>query len=230
MIASRLLVIGSNSDLIKPLCDKQAELNEINILKITRTEWDLSHPVLSEEILAKILDFQPNHVLYAAGLNNLLDPKYAETSHTLEELYSHLNVNCISFICLILSLAQKLPYSLDSVHAISSLYGIYGRQRRLPYSVSKHALEGAIKCLAIELSNTLVLGYRPGFFATKLTSKNLTPVSQSNLSTKIPLARLGQPSELSDIILSNIKNPPMYMSGSFITIDGGITAGGIFNI
>lgn len=230
MNSNRLLVIGSNSDLVKPLLSNNASLNGIEFLELTRKEWDLSNPNLPETTLRQILEFRPNHILYAAGMNNLLDSKNSEASNTLEELYSHLNVNCLSFITLILSLVQNLPYSLRTVHVISSLYGIYGRQGRLPYSVSKHALEGAIKCLSIELADTLVLGYRPGFFSTKLTNQNLTAVSQAKLSTKIPLARLGQPSEFSDIILSNIKNPPMYMTGSFITMDGGMTAGGLFNI
>ena len=105
---------------------------------------------------------------------------------------------------------------------------MYGRKSRLPYSLSKHALEGVLKCLAIELPNTLVLGYRPGFFSTKLTNTNLTIEEQAELSKRIPLARFGQPYELSDIILNHITNPPYYSTGSFIMMDGGLTAGGIF--
>ena len=108
------------------------------------------------------------------------------------------------------------------------MYGIYGRKTRLPYSVSKHALEASIKCLALEYPETQFIGYRPGFFKTKLTSANLTEEMQDELAKRIAKNRLGTPLEMSKILLDNIKNTNPYMTGTFITVDGGMISGGIF--
>ena len=228
MTKKRLLIVGARSDLISTISTK-AVSNGFSLLEVSRKDWDLSDPHPPKTLLDKIIKFSPNHLLYAAGINEINDPIHTESGFIIESIDTHINVNCLSFISLVLSLNQSISEGLTSIHVISSLYGVFGREGRLPYSVSKHALEGAIKCLAIEFSNTLVLGYRPGFFSTKLTNSNLSPESQADLIQRIPSARFGEPSELSDIIFRNIENPPFYMTGSCITIDGGLTAGGVFH-
>ena len=125
---------------------------------------------------------------------------------------------------------KKLKKKLKSIHVLSSLYGTYGRKSRMPYSISKHALEGAIKCLSLEFPETQVIGYRPGFFKTKLTEKNLSKPEIDKISNLIPLNRLGTPEEISKIILNNIINPGTYLTGQIINIDGGLSTGGFFEI
>ena len=51
---------------------------------------------------------------------------------------------------------------------------------------------------------------------------------QEKLSKRIAKKRFGLPSELGDSILLNICNPNKYLTGTFITIDGGMISGGIF--
>ena len=228
MNEQKIIVVGANSDLISPFREKASGCG-YKLMNLTRKEWDLANPNIPERISRKIVDFKPNHILYAAGLNEILDFEEAHSNSILMTINQHLNVNCLSFLNLVVLLREQLTYSLTSVHGISSLYGIYGRSTRLPYSLSKHALEGAIKCLALEMPKTLVLGYRPGFFETKLTHKNISKVNQNKIMNRIPKGRFGKPEELSDIILNNITQPPMYCSGSFITMDGALTAGGIFS-
>ena len=222
-----IIIVGANSDLISPFSNQAAEYG-FNLLKLTREQWDLRDSAIPEKVLMQIIDFNPNHIIFAAGLNEVLNLRDTSKENILYSINHHLKVNCISLLSLILSLSDNLKYSLTSIHAISSLYGIYGRQTRLPYSLSKHALEGLIKCLALELPETLVLGYRPGFFATKLTDKNLSREAQRKISDRIPMGRFGNSYELSAVILNNIITLPYYSSGSSITMDGGLTAGGIF--
>ena len=223
-----ILIIGANSDLISPFTDLAIKHN-FNLLRLTRDDWDLCDPSIPQALLSQLITFKPNHILYSAGLNQVLDLKQSTKESTLAKVLDHLNVNCLSLLSIILSLSEHLTYPLKSIHAISSLYGIYGRKTRLPYSLSKHALEGLIKCLALELPDTLVLGYRPGFFSTKLTDQNLSKEAQNRLVARVPMGRFGQPKELSTLILNNILSPPLYCSGSSITMDGGLTAGGLFH-
>lgn len=220
-----VLVIGSNSDLIKPLLGQSSI---ISFLGISKEEWDLNNILPSQAVRNNILSFKPNHLIFSAAINKPLLINNINGSSAIESLQEHINVNCISILSLILFLNESLNYKLTSVHILSSLYGIYGRKNRLPYSVSKHALEGAIKCLAIELPETLIIGYRPGFFKTKLTDNNLTVTQQKAIIEKIPIGRLGLPEDISKFILNNILDPPFYASGSIINLDGGLTSGGFF--
>tara|TARA_B000000565_G_scaffold193307_1_gene147751 strand:- start:1740 stop:2429 length:690 start_codon:yes stop_codon:yes gene_type:complete len=227
MSQQKIVLIGAKSDLISPFKVKAISCG-YELISITREEWDLKEINIPNELLQRICDFEPNHVLYAAGLNRITNFKETKTKLLLETVTEHFNVNCLTFLSLITTLKDYLDYDLTSIHAISSLYGIYGRATRLPYSISKHALEGTLKCLALEMPNTLVLGYRPGFFKTKLTDKNLSENAQKKITDKIPANRFGEPEELSNIIIHNITKPPLYCTGSCITLDGGLTAGGIF--
>jgi NAD(P)-dependent dehydrogenase (short-subunit alcohol dehydrogenase family) len=228
MSGNRLLIIGADSDLVQPLL-KMAKTQEVEVLALRRRHWDLKNPSPPTEVLRKIGSFIPNHLLYAAGLN-IPQNVQQDPAVTLHAIGDHFAVNCLSFVSSALYIQSIMNSHLHSIHVISSLYGVFGRRTRLPYAISKHALEGAVKCLATEFTDTLVLAYRPGFFETKLTDKNLAQDLQGRLISRIPAARLGTPDELSRVILQNIINPPYYSSGSVMTMDGGLSAGGIFEL
>jgi NAD(P)-dependent dehydrogenase (short-subunit alcohol dehydrogenase family) len=228
MKTNRLLIVGANSDLIQPLF-AMARSSNVELLPLRRQDWDLGECIPPKEVIKNIQSFSPNHLLYAAGINNI-HQFHVNPVQSLQEVTHHFVVNCLSFLSVVSHLNSCLANKLISIHVLSSLYGVYGRRTRLPYSVSKHALEGAVKCLATELPTTLVLAYRPGFFATKLTNKNISIENQERLMQRIPAARLGQPAELSSVILRNILDPPFYATGTAITMDGGLTSGGIFQL
>lgn len=229
MSSDKLLIIGSDSELIKPLISLTAKC-DVDLLPLSRKDWDLTNAFPPLALSEKILEFEPTHLLYSAGLNIPQNLHQQELAATLKSLNDHFAVNCSSFISIVLYLQDILPKNLVSIHVISSLYGIFGRRTRLPYSVSKHALEGAVKCLATEYPETLTLAYRPGFFKTKLTEKNLSTDQMQKILSHIPSSRLGTPLDLSKVILRNILEPPMYASGTSFTMDGGLTAGGIFEV
>tara|TARA_X000001036_G_C20505429_1_gene735685 strand:+ start:224 stop:913 length:690 start_codon:yes stop_codon:yes gene_type:complete len=228
MNKNKLLIIGSNSDLIQPLIKDSSKYN-IETLGLNSKDWDLSQIEIPYRILDKIIRYEPNQILFAAGVNEPIDINRDNTKQIIKITQDHFNVNCLSFVNLCLTLQQRLKRELTSIHILSSLYGVYGRKNRLPYCISKHALEGVIKCLSIEFEKTQVIGYRPGFFKTKMTDKNLSEEQIENLIDKIPSKRLGMAEEISEIILGNIIKPVKYFSGTCITIDGGMTSGGLFN-
>ena len=223
----KVSIIGSNSDLIQPLLN--SENKYIQIQKVSRADWNLESPNIPLDLLDQISLFNPDQILFAAAINNLTsitqDPK-----EILNQIDEHMAINFRSLLAISISIQQLRSKPLKAIHVISSLYGIYGRKNRLPYVVSKHALEGAVKCLAIEYPETQVLGYRPGFFESKLTDQNLSIQSKELISRKIPSGKLGLPEDLSNLLLHNILYPSPYQTGTCITIDGGLTSGGIFDL
>ena len=227
MSTNKIVIIGSGSDLLQPLI-QQCQTHQLELLGLGRSDWDLKNLQPKPDLIKSICAFKPRHLIFAAGQNLLTDIN-DEPDDVIAEMQDHMNVNCFSFVSLVLILMKRLATPLQTVHALSSLYGIYGRRGRIPYSVSKHALEGAIKCLAIEFPKTQIIGYRPGFFDTKLTRQNISNSARQTLEGRVPLHRFGQTEELSSIILTNILKPVPYFTGICLTIDGALSAGGFFD-
>jgi len=227
MNTNKAVIVGSSSDLLQPLL-QGCQDNGIELLRLNRSEWDLSTTTPNPGLIRSIVEFKPNHIVYAAGQNILTDI-HGEPPDVIAAINQHMAVNCLSFVSIVLELMQKLSQTIKSVHALSSLYGLYGRRARIPYSISKHALEGAIKCLAVEFPGTQFIGYRPGFFDTKLTRQNIPASQRPALEARVPLHRFGHPEELSSLILANLLNPVPYFTGICLTVDGGMTAGGLFD-
>ena len=65
---------GSNSDLINPLVQNLIKMN-YELICITKKEWDLEFVTPKDEVIKKIKKFNPNQLIYAAGLNMPLDIK-----------------------------------------------------------------------------------------------------------------------------------------------------------
>ena len=115
---------------------------------------------------------------------------------------------------------------------ISSLYGLFGRKNRLPYVVSKHALNGACKTLAIELGkkNIRVNAISPGFIKTKLTEKNLSNQEIKNIKKAIPLGDLGKPDDIAHLTSFLISKKGRYINGTNIVVDGGYSCGAFMGV
>lgn len=114
------------------------------------------------------------------------------------------------------------------VLVISSLYGIFGRRGRLPYVMSKHALNGAVKTLAIEWAEygVLVNALSPGYIGTKMTYKNNPQATIDRFTAGIPLRRLGTPEDIGEVAGFLCSPNNRYLTGQDIVVDGGFSVGG----
>jgi len=157
-----------------------------------------------------------NGLIHCAGINNPKTYKKV-TYETLNHLF---NINTFSFIELI---KQLDFYPNSNIIAIGSLYSEYVKELRLEYSMSKHALNAAVKTLALELAHDKVLVnmISPGFVDTPLTRKNLSDDELKSLNEKIPLGLTSAESISSFIhyMISNNKS----ITGQNIFIDNGYT-------
>jgi NAD(P)-dependent dehydrogenase (short-subunit alcohol dehydrogenase family) len=95
------------------------------------------------------------------------------------------------------------------------------------YSATKAALIQVTKSQSIELAryNIYVNAIAPGYIMTDINRHQLEGEAGEMLKKKIPLRRFADINEL-DLLISmllNIKNS--YMTGSIISIDGGLSAG-----
>ena len=158
--------------------------------------------------------------IHCAGINNLASHDKIQD----EDLYKSLRVNTISFI--------KLCGQLDfrpgaNIIAIGSLYATTTREERLQYTISKHALLGAVKNIALEKAsfNIKVNMISPGFVLTPLTLKNNTKERIQHLDDSIPLG-LTNPCEIANLCVYFIKHNNA-ITGQNIKVDGGYSLKGI---
>ena len=146
-----------------------------------------------------------------------------------DDVVLSLNANLLGFLTVVRSC---LPYWKESktgrVVVLSSLYGFLGRHGRLPYVASKHALNGAVKTLAIELAphGVLVNSVSPGYIATDLTFRNNSPEKVGALIKGIPVGRMGSPLEIAKVVAFLASRDNTYINGQDIIVDGGFSIGG----
>ena len=110
-----------------------------------------------------------------------------------------------------------------SIVNIASIVGVIGNGGQTNYSASKAGLIGFTKSLAREVASrgVRVNAVAPGFIKTPMTDK-LNETQVKALYDKIPLARLGLPSEVASVVLFLASELSSYVTGEVIKIDGGM--------
>jgi NAD(P)-dependent dehydrogenase (short-subunit alcohol dehydrogenase family) len=114
-----------------------------------------------------------------------------------------------------------------SVINITSQMGHVGAPTRTVYCMTKHAIEGFTKALAVELApqNVRVNSVAPTFLETPLTAPMFAkPEFARWVMDRIPLGRLGQLDEISGAIVFVASDAASLMTGTSLVIDGGWTA------
>ena len=122
---------------------------------------------------------------------------------------------------------QVVPYMLKkregTIINLSSVVGICGNAGQCNYSASKAGIIGFTKSLAKEVArrNRRVNAVAPGFIATDMTEV-LSDTIKENISTQIPLKRMGEAKEVAKVVRFLASNDASYITGQVINIDGGM--------
>ena len=106
---------------------------------------------------------------------------------------------------------------------ISSISGLMGNPGQVNYSSSKAALTGFTKSLAKEVGsrNITVNSVAPGYIETDMTSF-LENQTRMNIIKNIPLGRIGNVNDVSDLVMFLASEEASYITGQTISVDGGL--------
>jgi 3-oxoacyl-[acyl-carrier protein] reductase len=106
---------------------------------------------------------------------------------------------------------------------IGSVVGVSGNAGQTNYSSTKSALLGFTKSLAKEVAsrNITVNTISPGFIDTDMTKK-LKDSQKDMLVKSIPLGRMGQASELANVVGFLASDKASYITGENINVNGGL--------
>lgn len=108
---------------------------------------------------------------------------------------------------------------------ISSVVGLSGNPGQANYVASKAGLIGLTKSLAQELGsrNITVNAVAPGFIETAMTQA-LSDETREAIAAKIPLGRIGTPSEIAHAVCFLAADEAGYITGHTLSVNGGMYA------
>jgi NAD(P)-dependent dehydrogenase (short-subunit alcohol dehydrogenase family) len=121
-----------------------------------------------------------------------------------------------------------VPAGAGVIINMSSQMGHVGSERnRTAYVMTKHALEGLTKAMAVELApqGVRVVSIAPTFVATPLTQPFLDdPDTRKWIIDRIPLGRVGSVEEVANAVVFLASPAAALVTGSSLLVDGGWTA------
>jgi NAD(P)-dependent dehydrogenase (short-subunit alcohol dehydrogenase family) len=105
--------------------------------------------------------------------------------------------------------------------------GHVGAPERTVYCATKHAVEGLVKAMAVELApdGIRVLSVAPTFVRTEMTAAQLDdPVLGPRLRNQIPLGRWAEAGDVADAVVWACSERARMVTGTSLRVDGGWTA------
>jgi 3-oxoacyl-[acyl-carrier protein] reductase len=217
-----VLVLGGRGEIGSAIADRFAASGH-QVLVVGRAEFDLTEPAAIDDWFD--CPRPPIGVLvHSAGMNRpqrFLELTDAEISESFE-------ANVAGFLHVARRVIPELTAERGRIVVLSSIFGFLSRVGRLPYSMSKHALVGIVKTLALELAEegVLVNAVSPGYIDTGLTRANNDTATIARLTASIPLQRLGVPGDVAELVYFLGSDENRYITGQDVVIDGGFSVDG----
>ena len=156
-----------------------------------------------------------------AGINirkQMLDYALDEWNKVIETNLTSVFLMCRSFVPYMKGTGYGRVLNITSIMSWISLPG------RGAYTASKGGMLGVTRTLALELAPYAITvnGISPGLFATEMNTALIeTPAIYSDLTSRIPLGRWGNPSEIGQLAVYLCSPEAAFITGTDVLIDGG---------
>jgi len=153
------------------------------------------------------------------------------TDMSLADFRKVLEVNAVGCWLGIKAVVQPMTAAGGgSIVNISSVEGFTGAAGLSAYSASKFAVRGLTKAAAQELGGfgIRVNSVHPGGVLTRMiteSARTLEPGRGADYVSALPIARFGEPAEVSRLVAFLASDDSSYSTGSEFLIDGGLLSG-----
>lgn len=210
---------------------REKELNEAvaaigplasaQVMDVTDTK---SMPAVAESLRAK-------HGPIGILINNAgINTKKAFVDTTEEELLGIFQTNVVGGLALTKALHPQLKETgAGSVVFISSMAALFGIPWVSAYSISKSALTGAVRTLALEFGpdKIRVNAVAPGWIDTAMSRKSFEsdPARKQKILGRTPLGELGDTSDIGWAVAYLCSPAAKFVTGTIMPVDGGASIG-----
>ena len=115
-----------------------------------------------------------------------------------------------------------------SIVCIASASAVIGQMGQVAYNVSKHAVVGLVRCMALDHAEAKIRvnAVCPGTIETPMVGKMFrdsgnTTAARENSIAKHPMGRLGIAEEVASVIVFLCSSEASFVTGQSISVDGG---------
>ena len=159
-------------------------------------------------------------VVWAQGLN-CSDTVTTYETENLQRLIQG-NVLFIADSLKALLSAGKLS-SGSRLAVVSSIWQLESRPGKFSYTVSKAALQGLVKSVALDLgpSGILINAVLPGVVDTPMTRTHLSAEQIAAITSQSALGRLPEPADIASAVAFLVSPANRAITGQFLTVDAG---------
>lgn len=127
----------------------------------------------------------------------------------------------------ILSSIDGRPLQRGSIVNFSSIQGVAGVPMSTAYTATKHAILGLTRTASEDYAKDglRINAICPGYTETPLTTSDpmIAQAMKERVETAVPMARMGQPSEIADGVIYLAGGRSSFVTGTALMVDGGFT-------
>lgn len=109
---------------------------------------------------------------------------------------------------------------------ISSINSVGSEPETAHYSAAKAAINSMARSMAVDLAadGISVNAIAPGWVDTPMIAEFVAEATKEDLARVNPLARLGRPEEIANVVTYLASDAPEFLTGATLFVDGGQTA------
>jgi NAD(P)-dependent dehydrogenase (short-subunit alcohol dehydrogenase family) len=198
-----------------------AELDGVSVEQV-----DVADAGACADLVRRVLDEHGrlDHLVTNAGL--LVEAAAVDTDPSTWEQVVAVNLSAAFHLCRAALPAMRAA-GFGRIVTISSVTAVMGSPSEAAYGAAKAGLHGLTRSLARETARAgiTVNCVVPGVFETDMTAA-MPERTQQAILRMIPVGRRGLPDELARAVCFLLADDAGYVTGSVLTVDGGLSMGG----
>jgi NAD(P)-dependent dehydrogenase (short-subunit alcohol dehydrogenase family) len=213
-MGAKLIITGRDVIKLKTTFDLLNNCGHLSIVADLTNKSEL-------ELLIEQLPYLDG-VVHCAAILKKLPLKFITESAWEETIKSNLFAPALLSQRLVKKNKINNSSSIVFISSIASNVASFGN---ITYMASKGAINSLSRGMALELATKKIRvnTVEPALIKTNLTNNALTEEELNNYLQKFPLGRFGKPEEVAYAVIYLLSDASLWVTGSSIRIDGGVT-------